>query len=1068
MRKPTIYHKHYLRSLFMLILSIYSIQFVSAQTDDVRVEGTVSDGNGPLAGVTVSVKNGVNLGITDANGQYSFDVASSVTLIYNYVGYQRVEKDLIKEVPNTQRIYNLNIVMEQLGGEEIEDVVVVGFGTQKKASMVSAITTVAPKELKGPTSNLTTMLAGRVPGMISYQRSGEPGADNAEFFIRGLGSFGPGKVDPLILIDGVESTQTDMARLQPDDIAAFSVLKDATAAAVYGARGANGVVLITTKMGSQGTTKFMVRAESKLSTNTRNIQLTDNITYMNLANEAVLTRPVQKPTPYTQSKIEHTLRGTDPYLYPSNDWVDMLINDYTFNHGYNMSASGGGDRARFYVSGTMNIDNGILKRHGSNNFNNNIKLISYSLRSNVDIDLTKTTQAIVRLYGQFDDYNGPMGSGADHFRRALWSNPVQFPAVYPAEYMPHIQHPLFGGFVVREGNSINGELLTNPYAELVRGYQQYNRSNLMPQVEIKQNLDMITKGLSVRAMGYVRRYAYGQTSRAYNPFYYSSRLDPATNTVDLSVLNDGTEGAVQPTGREFLNYSMSGSDINSTIYMEAVANYARLFGKHDLSAMLVTIFQDNKISRDGIETLQLGLPKRNHGISGRFTYGYDNRYLAEFNFGYNGSEKFHESKRFGFFPSFGLAYRISNERFFEPLKSTINDMKFRATYGIIGNDAIGADADRFFYLSEVNIGNGDYGSTFGYDYRYHRPGVNVTRYANHNIGWEISRQINLGMDVSLFNSKVNVVVDAYRDYKSNILETRSHIGSTIGLQAVPSSNTGRTERQGVDLSVEYQKSTFSGWFFQYRGNVTFAQSKITKIDELLYPEHMSYRYRLGHSVAQPFGLIAERLFIDEYDVENSPVQQFGDYLAGDIKYRDMNGDDIITDNDAVPIGYPTSPELIYGFGGTTGYKGWDFSFFFQGSGKSSFFINPENITPFVRNGGAQNGLLSAIAESHWNEENRNMYAFFPRLSDYFIANNNRQSTWWMRSGEFLRLKNIELGYNAPRSLTERFNIGSIRLYANMTNVFTWSNFKMWDVEMGGNGLGYPVQRTYNLGLQINI
>src|SRR5690606_38320713 len=387
----------------------------------------------------------------------------------------------------------------------------VGFGTQKKASLVSSITVVNPKELKGPSSNLTTMLAGRVSGMIAYQRSGEPGADNAQFFIRGLGSFGSGKTDPLILIDGIESTSTDMARLQPDDISAFSVLKDATAAAVYGARGANGVVLITTKTGAHGKTKFMVRTEGKLSTNTQNIQLTDNITYMNLANEAVLTRPTPKPLPYSQAKIEHTIRGTDPYLYPNNDWVDMLIKDYTFNQGYNLSASGGGNRARFYVSGTYNADNGILKKHGTSNFNNNIKLINYSLRSNINIDLTKTTEARVNLYGQFDDYNGPTRDGAEYFRMALWSNPVQFPAVYPAEYLPYIQHPLFGGHVVMDGNSTNGVLLSNPYAELVRGYRQYNRSTLLPQLEIKQNLDFITKGLNFRTMAYAKRYSYGQT-----------------------------------------------------------------------------------------------------------------------------------------------------------------------------------------------------------------------------------------------------------------------------------------------------------------------------------------------------------------------------------------------------------------------------------------------------------------------------------------------------------------------------------------------------------------------------
>ncbi|WP_313263732.1 TonB-dependent receptor [Sphingobacterium sp.] len=1060
--------KHFKKWIWLLLLFSLTAMASFAQENLIKIQGIVSAKDGPVAGVTISIKNGKVLGTSDEKGKFKFDVAEATTLVFKYLGFKEKEVILKEYRPDAKGHYILDVLLETTQESALDEVVVVGFGTQKKASLVSSIASVNPKELKGPTSNLTTMLAGRIPGMIAYQRSGEPGADNASFFVRGLGSFGSGKTDPLILIDGVESTQTDLARLQPDDIASFSVLKDATAAAVYGARGANGVLLITTKVGTSGKTQFMARAEGKISTNSRNIELTDNITYMNLANEAVLTRGLSKPTPYTQSKIENTIRHTNPYLYPDNDWIDMLIKDYTFNQGFNLSASGGGERARFYVSGTYNVDNGVLKKLGTNNFNNNIKLINYSLRSNVDLQLTKSTQASVKLYGQFDDYNGPIGSGADHFRAALWSNPVQFPAVYPKEYMPYIQHPLFGGSVVIDDTAPQGVLLTNPYANLVRGYQQYNRSTLMPQVEIKQNLDFLTKGLNFRMMGYAKRYSYGQTARSYNPFYYTGRLDPSDNSILLSVINDGSTGSVGTPGQEFLSYGTSGSDINSTLYFEASTNYARTFGKHDISAMLITLFQDYKISRDNITTLQLGLPKRNNGISGRFTYGYDNRYLAEFNFGYNGSERFHESNRFGFFPSFGLAYRVSNEPFFKSLSSVVSDFKLRATYGIIGNDAIGSDSDRFFYLSQVNIGDTNFGSTFGEDYGYYRPGVSVSRYANHQISWEQSRQINLGLDLSFLNNSIGLIADFYKDYKSHILESRSYIGSTIGLQATPMANTGKAEKRGFDLALTYNKNLSTGWSFQYRGNVTFAQSKITKRDELLYPDNMNYRYQVGHSVAQSFGLIAERLFIDEYDVANAPAQQFGDYMAGDIKYRDMNGDELITDNDAVPIGYPTSPELIYGFGGTTGYKGFDFSFFFQGSGKSSFFINPENITPFVRNGGAQNGLLAAIANDYWSEENRNIYAFFPRLSDYFVNNNNRQSTWWMRNGEFLRLKNIELGYNLSRSLADHYKLKSLRLYFNMMNVFTLSNFKMWDVEMGGNGLGYPIQRTYNFGIQVNF
>ena len=1081
MRKPTIYHKYYFNSLFMLILCMCSIQFISAQTGQVRVEGTVSDGTGPLAGVTVSIKEGTNLGITDANGRYSIDVAVNVTLVYNYVGYDRIEKRITAVTPNAQKVYVLNVVMEQLGGEEIEDVVVVGFGTQKKGSLVSSITTINPKELKGPTSNLTTMMAGRISGMIAYQQSGEPGADNADFFIRGLGSFGAGKVDPLILVDGIESSPTDMARLQPDDIEAFSVLKDATAAAVYGARGANGVILITTKTGAAGKTKFSFRAENRMSSNTRNFQFADNIRYMELANEAALTRNPLAILPYIQTKIDRTAAGDDPLLYPNNNWIDMLIKDYTFNQGYNINASGGGERARYYVAGTYNIDNGVLKVDGRNNFNNNIKLKNYSIRTNVDLKLTPTTDAAIKVYGQFDDYSGPVGSydennnrihGGQHiFRSAIWSNPVMFPAVYPASFSPYTEHPLFGGAVSGLGST---SLLTNPYAEMVRGYEVYKTSTLQPQLELKQDFSFITPGLSARAMGYLKRYSYFNVVRQYNPFYYRSYLNPVTGEIDLSVLNDGGPNSIGVTGSEYLNYSEGDKNLDSRMHMEASVNYAQRFGKHDVSGMLITILSSYQTGNAG--SVQSSLEQRNQGLSGRFTYGYDDRYLAEFNFGYNGSERFASGYRFGFFPSFGLAYRVSNEKFFESLHNTINDLKFRGSFGWVGNDQIGRREDRFFYLSEVNLNDGAYGAVFGENSFYYRPGVSISRYANNLITWEKSRQINLGMDMSLFNNSTEIIVDAFHQKRYNILEPRSFLSPTMGLMGgTPQANTAEAESKGLDASINYNKSFSQAWWATLRANFTFATSKILKRDELDYPENMSYLYRTGHSVAQTFGLIAERLFVDDVEVANSP-QQFGTYMGGDIKYRDMNGDGSITLNDMVPIGWPTTPEITYGFGGTVGYKDFDLSLFFQGSARSSFFINPENISPFVLNGGAQNGLLSVVEESHWSEDNRDAYAFWPRLSPQFVQNNTLrfgpneqyQSTWWMRNGTFLRLKNVEIGYNLPTEKSRRFGVNRFRMYLSGSNLWVWSKFKMWDVEMGGKGLGYPVQSVYNVGILVDF
>lgn len=1071
-RKKEIYFPYFDRKvkLLMLFLCAFVLQSQAKEKSitinenyisnsilqEKTIKGTIVDENGvPLPGVSVLVKDTQRGTATDFDGHFELTIPSNgKILVVSFIGYT-TQNVTIGEKTN----FNIALIPDL---QAIDEVVIVGFGTQKKTSLVSAVTTINPKEIKGPSSNLTTMMAGRVSGMIAYQRSGEPGADNSDFFIRGLGSFGSGKVNPLILIDGIESTPTDMARLQPDDIDAFSVLKDASAAAIYGARGANGVVLITTKKGIDGKLKFRFRSEQKVSTNSKNFSFADNITYMNLANEAALTRDPIAVLPYSQTKIDRTAAGFNPILYPNNDWIDQLIKDVTINNAYNLSLQGGSDKARYYVASTYNVDNGVLKVDKLNSFNSNIKLRNYSFRSNVDLKLTNTTDLAVRLYGQFDDYNGPIGGGKSIFNKAVWSNPVAFPAVYPKELLPYVEHPLFGGAVTGQGSTT---LLTNPYAEMVRGYDVNKASTIQTQLEIKQDLNGITEGLTARVMGYVRRYSYYNLSRGYNPFYYSATLNPDNQEVLLNLLNTGREGGFGTAGTEYLGYGESSKVLDSRMYMESALNYNRTFGnKHDVSGMLIGILSSFETANPG--SLQLSLPSRNIGVSGRFTYGYDDRYLVEMNFGYNGSERFAPNNRFGFFPSIALGYVVSNEKFFEPIKDVIKELKFRASYGLIGNDQIGNADDRFFYLSEVNLNNTSYGSSFGELNTYGRNGISISRYANDKISWEHSEQINLGIDLKIGNS-FTLIADAFKQNRSDILQVRSNIGSTLGLSVIPSTNFGEAESKGLDLSITYNKSFNTNWWTNLRGNFTYSTSKILQFDENYYPDELSYLYRKGQSIAQAFGYVAERLFIDDQEAANSP-RQFGTYGGGDIKYKDLNGDGVITSLDQAPIGYPTTPEIVYGFGGTMGYKNFDFSMFFQGSARSSFFINPQNISPFVINGGAQNGLLKVIADDHWSEDNRDSYAFWPRLSSTFVDNNNRTSTWWMRNGAFLRLKSIEFGYNMSEDFLKKMKLESLRFYANTTNPVVFSKFKMWDPEMGGNGLGYPIQSTYNFGILLGL
>jgi TonB-linked SusC/RagA family outer membrane protein len=1068
-----------LRLIFITII-LSAISTLDCIAQDIKVKGVVRDTTGGIPSVSIRVRGVTTLTLSsDGFGRFEFNTNKQAQVDFQSVGFKAATVNLANQTLNSNNEIVLDIFLEKIESE-IEEVTVTGFGgTQKKASLVSAITTVNVKELKTASSNLTNALAGRVAGMIAFQSSGEPGlgTDNSTFYIRGLSTFGTGKQDPLILIDGIESSPTDMARLQPDDISDFSVLKDAAAASVYGARGANGVILINTKMGMDGAPKFNFRAENRLSSNTKNLKFADNITYMRMANEAALSRSPNGIEPYTQNKIFSTIDGDDPYLFPSNDWVSMLIKDYTNNQGYNLNISGGTPRGRYYIAGTFNRDNGVLNVEPINNFNSNIKLNNYSLRVNVDFNVTKSTTAIVRMYGQFDDYSGPIGGGARTFDNAMNANPVIFPAIYPASKLPFIEHPLFGSSQTRNTDlTIGSSMYMNPYAEMVKGYQAYKTSNLQPQIEIKQDLNGITEGLSARAMGYLRRYAHSSASRNYTPFYYEAIINSQDGSYNLKALNDGSTNALSPTGTEYLGYNTTPSVVDSRIWLEGTINYSRIFSEnHAVSGMLVSYISSFE-SVTGNDVLIETLPSRNAGISGRFTYGFKDRYLAEFNFGYNGSERFDSNHRWGIFPSFGIGYRVSEESFFEPLKSVISNFKIRGTYGLVGNDAIGNSRDRFFYLSNVNLNNGDYGSVFGRDEgtaRYARPGVSISRYANPNITWELSKQLNLGADISIAN-KLDLIVDVFQQKRSNILQPVSGIDNASGLMADPWSNYGRVNSKGVDLSLNYRKNFSQNFWMDARGTFTYATTEIVKVDELPYSDNLSHLTRKGYSINQAWGYVAERLFIDNEEVANSPTQ-FGDLglLAGDIKYRDITRDGLIDDDDKVAIGYPTEPEVLFGFGSSFGFKNFDFGFFFQGAAQYSFFINSNQIQPFYNYThpdtgipGYQTGLLKVIADDYWSESNQDVYAMWPRLSTWRVGPNNETSTWWMRNGGFLRLKSIDIGYNI-KSL-EKFKIKNARVYLSGSNLFLLSDFKLWDVEMRGNGLGYPLQSVYNLGIQINL
>lgn len=1038
------------KKIAMTLALILSTVAAVAQTKTVKGVIYEEETGEPMPGATVSVEGSTRGVMTDLDGSFELTgVKPTDKLKFECLG---------KETQVLQVGTMTNFVVKlKNAANELDEVTVVAFGKQRKESVIGSISTVDVKTLKVPSSNLTTALAGNVAGVIAYQRTGEPGQDNADFFVRGITTFGA-NTSPLILIDNIELTSTDLARLQPDDIESFSIMKDATATALYGARGANGVIFVTTKRGQEGPAKIFARVETSISAPTDVVELADPVTYMKSYNEAISTRDPLGELMYTYDKIEQTGKpGANRLIYPANDWYDMLFKDFATSYRANVSARGGGKVATYYVSGAYTEDTGVLKVDKRNSFNNNIDDKNYTLRSNVDINVTPTTKLAVRLTGNFRDYQGPLNGGSDVYRQVMHSDPVLFPAYYPVDdEHVGIQHIMFGNY--EDGSYIN------PYANLVKGYKNYQRSQMIAAVQLEQDLKFITKGLSFMTLFNLTRLSEFTVNRQFNPYWYRlDRYDSYTGEYHVNRINEN--------GTDYLTYSESGKTVKNTMYSETRLNYNRSFGKHDVTGLLVLTASESLTANAG--SLQLSLPSRNAGLSGRFTYGFDKRYFVEYNFGYNGSERFHKSHRWGFFPSAGLAWMMSNEKWFKPLTKVVSNLKLRYSYGLVGNDNIGSSSNRFYYLSEMNMNNSGLGASFGETRNVSYNGIGVVRYANEAITWEKSYKSNYALELGLFK-KLDIIAEYFTEHRTDIFMQRADIPNTMGLQASVYGNIGQARSKGIDIQADYKQAWASGLWASARANFTYSTGKYDVYEEPTYPE--SYRQHAGRSIRQTWGYIAERLFIDDEDAANSPSQAaFGSqYGGGDIKYTDVNGDGVITNADMVPIGYPTSPEIIYGFGVSIGHKGFDVSVFFQGLGRESFWIdatsaystkyNKYGTAPFVNNG----QLLKAYSDSHWSEDNRDIYALYPRYSAYENHNNTQVSTWWMRDGSFVRLKQMEFGYTLPQKLTNKIHIDNLRVYFQGNNLLCWSKFKLWDPELAGEGFNYPIQRTFNIGVNVTF
>ena len=1037
--------KKYL-AIFLLML-VVPLTISAQQT--ITVTGTVTDTQDePMIGVNITVKDVAGLGtITDINGNFSIKMEPYHRLVFSYIGYDDVEV-LVKEQ------HTVNVKMKESEASVLDEVVVTGMGAQKKLTVTGAVTNVNVGDLKRfPTSNMSNALAGNVPGIIARQTSGQPGKSTSEFWIRGISTFGASS-SAYILVDGFERSSLD--ELNIEDIESFTVLKDASATAIYGSKGANGVVLITTKRGKAGKINIDAKVETSYNTRTITPEFVDGLSYASLMNEALVTRNLGMA--YQPEELELFRTQMDPDFYPNVDWMDLILKNGAWSYRANLNMNGGGNTARYFVSASYTEDQGMYNTDQTlrDDYDTNANYKKWNYRMNVDIDITKSTLLKLGIAGSLAKRNSP--GLADN--EMLWGmlfgyNPIATPVYYSNGYAP-----------ISHRDNVNK---LNPWvASTQTGYNEDWQNNVQTNVTLEQNFDFITKGLK-----FVGRFGYDTD----NSNWINRHRQP-----DLYKAN----GRRQETGeiiyeKMFSAYDMtqsSGSSGKRREFLDLLLSWERAFGNHH-GGVTFRYTQDSEKRTVDIGTdIKNGVSKRNQGLAGRFTYNWNYRYFVDFNFGYTGSENFAPGNQFGFFPAFALGWMVSNEKWFEPLTKTIDMLKLKGSYGKVGNDDIGGQR-RWVYESTI-VGTGDQGWWFGQSGNQGGAGIRVGEVENLYASWEEATKLNLGVEFSLFN-KVKVQADYFREERQGIFLQRAGLPAIVGLSTIPYVNIGRTLNKGFDANVEYNHQ-IGKVFLTARGNFTFSRNKLLDNDE---PDwEYKYQNRIGKPFGsdgqmQPFGLVALGLFQSQEEIDNSPRQTFGEYRVGDIKYQDINGDGIIDTQDEVAIGYTNLPEIMYGFGLGAQWKNWDINAFFQGSAHTSFFLDGVSVkSPFS----SGNMERAAINKDLWgkvwmstNSPEQNAHVTYPRLSNGSggagASNNNKNSTWWLRNGSFLRLKNIEIGYTLPKEFVTKTFIKSLRFYVSGNNLLTFSSFKLWDPEKAkgsSDGSGYPLNRVITVGFNANF
>ena len=1018
-----------------------------------KISGRVTDIKGePLIGVNVTVDGDANGSITNMDGLYEiFVTKKSVVLKFTYIGFKTSE---IRTNASTN-IYDVTLE-EQVN--ELEETVIVGYGTQRKISNIGAQSSMKMEDIKTPSASLTTTLAGRLAGVVAVQRTGEPGKDAADIWIRGIST--PNTSSPLVLVDGVERSFND---IDPEDIESLTTLKDASATAVYGVRGANGVILIKTKPGKVGKPTVSADYYESFTRFTKMVDLADGITYMNAANEAMRNDGIA--TKYTEDQIRNTIAGKDPYLYPNVDWLKEIFNDWGHNRRVNVNVRGGSEKVAYYASVSYFNETGMtVTDKNIDTYDSKMKYSRYNFTTNLNIDVTPTTKVEIGAQGYLGEGNYPAISSADLYNAAMSISPVEYPKMF-----------FVNGEAYVPGTSTNNNF-NNPYSQATRrGYDNLTKNQIYSNLRVTQDLDMLTKGLKLTAM-----YAFD----VYNEIHvHQDRAESTYNFLDTSVPYDMNGQPILQRiyeGSNVLSYKQETSG-NKKTYLEASLNYDRTFNDdHRVSALFLFNQQSKLLYPKG--TLEDAIPYRMMGIAGRATYSWKDRYFAEFNIGYNGAENFSPKHRFGTFPAFGVGWVVSNEKFWQPLSKAVSFLKIRYTDGKVGNSEV--SDRRFMYLDQMKE-NGDYGYKFGPN------GTKWSGYETVNMAvdliWEESRKQDLGIDLKLFNDDLSIVFDLFKERRENILLKREHsIPSFLGYNtSAPYGNIGIIENKGFDGTIEYNKRINKDWVIALRGNVTFNKDKW--IQGELPEQKYEWMNQYGRNINGAKGYVAEGLFtqaeIDDMarweslSAANKAItpkpfaSQFGTVKAGDIKYKDLNNDGQIDAYDQTYISRGDVPTTVYGFGFTVGWKDLSVGMMFQGVAGAERVLNGSSINPF--NGGGGSGNLYSNIDDRWTEENPDQNAFYPRLSygseTTSNINNFQKSTWWVRNMNFLRLKTLQLSYNLPKPWVNKVHLKNAAVYVMGTNLFTLSRFKLWDPELNtDNGASYPNTTSYSVGINFTF